>query len=149
IRRTMTHFMNCLMLALLFIQHPREVPAQAKTESLLTLIDVDPPILRADQNGTAAATLTIRVDEPPKEVGPPKGVLTVTDFHHQRLDKTEYPLFTAATLTAIKPEESKFIAGEEPYPKGLMTVRLTVSNLWEAGLSVATLKYGDTTIPIA
>jgi hypothetical protein len=134
-----TSIITYCMFAFLLQQAPT-----AKTS--LALVDMDPPVLKPDQNGVATATLTIRVDKPSPTSPSPRGTLTLSDFQHEKLDRTMYRLFTTATFTAVKPADPKILIGELPLPDEPITVRLTVANLWEAGFSTARLKFGDTDI---
>ena len=111
-----------------------------------SLVLVDPPFLTVDQNGNASAIIMLRNDT---GTPIPQLRLNLSDFMHKRPDGKSYPLGTIRTLAAVNDGEKPIFDGKEPLPANAkLSVRVTVTKLWEAGQSEAILKNGDTPIPV-
>lgn len=95
---------------------------------------VEPQPLSVDQNGAAAATLTFHNgSSAPIELKP-----VLADFQHER-DGKHYILRTATTWTP---------AGGTVPPKQYLSLKLNVTNIWEAGISKAVLRNGGQNIAV-
>jgi hypothetical protein len=108
-----------------------------------SLVVDDVPALVTDQGGTVTVPLSLRnTGTEPAAIR-----LNVSDFEHQSQNAKTYPLGAAFAFTAVSESDKVVLNGlKDLAPGAVLTVKLTVSKLWEAGESIAVLKNGDADI---
>lgn len=103
------------------------------------------PVLIADQTGAATGVITI---ENAGEVKDPIRI-SLTDFEHASpVTGKSYPLNANCVLAGVDDADKDALERKKPFPK-LLTLRITVTNLWEAGISTARLQADGRDIPLA
>ena len=103
------------------------------------LVADDVPVLLADQGGTVTVAISLRnTGALPLPVH-----LSVTDFEHQPATGAPYPLGATSAFTAAVEADKAVLNGTPLSPGGVLSVKLTLSKLWEAGESTAVLQNDD------
>lgn len=111
-------------------------PAFAQT----ALVADDIQALLTDPGGTVTVPISIRnTGAQPLSIH-----LNATDFEHQPATGAPYPLGATFAFSATSEADKAVLNGMRPLPPdGVLSVKLTVSKLWEAGESTAVLRNGD------
>ena len=108
-----------------------------------TLCVASNPLLTVNKDGAASAALHLCN----RGTAPELLDLTISDFHAFDPKGQSYPLSAVRTLSAVNSANNPILAGTAPLvPNGCVDVKIDATRLWQAGLSVADLQNGPTTI---
>lgn len=108
----------------------------------IKVIDRNPYAIPVDKNG--AASLPFTVQNQSAAAAPLR--LSITDFVHQENGKSTYPLYSLPVLAPATDADKQKINSHQLAAKDTVDLKLTVTQLWEAGESMAELKNNNLTI---
>jgi hypothetical protein len=126
-------------------------PASEKTSALspdqsaddCVLCVASNPLLTVDKDGAASSTLHLCN----RGTTPATLDLTVSDFRSEAPDGRSYDLAAKRTLSAVDSANNPILTGAVPLePSRCLDVKIDATRIWQAGLSVADLKNGPTTL---